>query len=144
MKTGYLILFARKTLPEAVHYREDNDFFYYTGISDPGAVLVMDCAKSSAMIFEPQQAPRTKQVYGANLLSLAEEERKKLGFETVLPLDVLDRLLAYGLMRSDSSDCGYGCHLRTRRMERVRRLVGIMRRSTRILMGTRRRGIGRR
>ncbi len=104
LKSGYLILFARKTLPEAVHYREDNDFFYYTGLSDPGAVLVMDCAKGSAMMFEPQQAPRTKQVYGANLLSLTEEERKKLGFETVLPLDVLDRLLAYGLMRSDSSD----------------------------------------
>src|SRR5215475_2921882 len=37
LKSGYLILFARKTLPEAVHYREDNDFFYYTGLSDPGA-----------------------------------------------------------------------------------------------------------
>ena len=104
LKSGYLILFARKTLPEAVHYREDNDFFYYTGLSDPGAVLVMDCAKGSTMMFEAQQAPRTKQVYGANLLSLAEEERKKLGFETVLPLDVLDRMLAYGLMRNDSSD----------------------------------------
>jgi len=54
LKTGYLILFARKTLPEAVHYREDNDFFYYTGLSDPGAVMVMDCAKGSVMIFEPQ------------------------------------------------------------------------------------------
>jgi Xaa-Pro aminopeptidase len=43
-------------------------------------------------------------VYGANLLSLAEDERKKLGFETVLPLDVLDRGLAYGLMRNESSD----------------------------------------
>jgi Xaa-Pro aminopeptidase len=104
LKTGYLILFARKTLPEAVHYREDNDFFYYTGLSDPGAVMLMDCAKGSVTIFEPQQAPRTKQVYGANLLSLAEDERKKLGFETVLPLDVLDRGLAYGLMRNESSD----------------------------------------
>jgi Xaa-Pro aminopeptidase len=94
LKTGYLILFARKVSPEAVHYREDNDFFYYTGISDPGAVLVMDVAKGTAMMFEPQQAPRTKQVYGANLLSLAEEQRKERGFEMVLPLDVLDRMLA--------------------------------------------------
>src|SRR5215467_2761028 len=81
LKSGYLILFARQTLPEAVHYREDNDFFYYTGLSDPGAVMVIDCGKGSVMIFEPQQAPRTRQVYGANLLSLSEEERKKLGFE---------------------------------------------------------------
>lgn len=97
LKTGYLILFARKTLPEAVHYREDNDFFYYTGISDPGAVLVMDLAKGTAMMFEPQQAPRTKQVYGANLLSLTEAQRKERGFEMVLPLDVLDRMLARAL-----------------------------------------------
>ena len=104
LKTGYLILFARKTLPEAVHYREDNDFFYYTGISDPGAVLAMDVAKGNATLFEPEQSSRTKQVYGANVLSLSEEERKKLGFEMVLPLGMLDRLLAYGVMRNDSSD----------------------------------------
>src|SRR5215471_19163511 len=74
LKTGYLILFARRVLPEAVHYREDNDFFYYTGISDPGAVLVMDVTKSTTMIFEPEQAGRTKQVYGPNLLSLTAEQ----------------------------------------------------------------------
>src|SRR5215472_18922853 len=84
LKTGYLILFARKVLPESVHYREDNDFFYYTGISDPGAVLVMDVTKSTTMIFEPERAGRTKQVYGPNLLSLTAEQRKKLGFETVM------------------------------------------------------------
>ena len=99
LKAGYLILFARKTLPEAVHYREDNDFFYYTGISDPGAVLVMDIAKGKTLLFEPEQSPRGKQVYGANVLSLPEEQRKKLGFETVLPLAVLDRALAGALGR---------------------------------------------
>lgn len=97
LKSGYLILFARKILPEAVHYREDNDFFYYTGISDPGAVLVMDIANGNIRLFEPQQSPRGKQVYGANVLSLPEEQRKKLGFETVLPLSVLDRGLAGAL-----------------------------------------------
>ena len=97
LKTGYLLLFARKTLPEAVHYREDNDFFYYTGISDPGAVLLMDAGKGTATMFEPQQAPRTKQVYGANLLSLTDEARKEMGFAMVLPLDTLDRTLARAL-----------------------------------------------
>ena len=66
--------------------------------------MVMDCAKGSVMIFEPQQAPRTKQVYGSEFVVAWEDERKKLGFETVLPLDVLDRGLAFGLMRNDSSD----------------------------------------
>ncbi len=97
LKTGYFILFARKSLPEAVHYREDNDFFYFTGLSDPGAVLVLDVVKGNTLIFEPEQAPRTKQVYGANLLSLPEEQRKKLGFDAVLPLGTLDRAFAWTL-----------------------------------------------
>lgn len=97
LQNGYVILFARKTLPEAVHYREDNDFFYYTGISDPGAVLIMDIAKGTVLLFEPEQSARVKQVYGGNVLSLPEGQRKQLGFETVLPLSVLDRALAGAL-----------------------------------------------
>src|ERR1700746_2043526 len=97
LKTGYLILFARKTLPEAVHYREDNDFFYFTGISAPGAVLLLDASTGNATLFEPEHSPRTKQVYGSNVLSLAADQREKLGFKTVLPLDVLDRAFAGAL-----------------------------------------------
>jgi Xaa-Pro aminopeptidase len=99
LKTGYFILFARKSLPEAVHYREDNDFFYFTGLADPGAVLVLDVVKGNTLIFEPEQAPRTRQVYGANLLSLSEDQRKKLGFDSVLPLSTLDRALAWTIGR---------------------------------------------
>ena len=97
LKTGYLILFARVILPEANHYREDNDFFYYTGLGDPGAVMVMDVAKEEVTIFEPQQSPRVKQVYGANLLSMTAEQQEKLGFKKVLPLSTLDTLLANSL-----------------------------------------------
>ena len=99
LKTGYLILFARIVLPEANHYREDNDFFYYTGLADPGAVLVMDVSSGNTMIFEPQQSPRTKQVYGANLLSMTPEQREKLGYKTVLPIGTLDALLAHFLAK---------------------------------------------
>lgn len=86
LKTGYLILFARMVLPEANHYREDNDFFYFTGLSGPGAVLVMDVAGDRTMIFEPQQSPRVKQAYGSNLLSVPAEQQEKLGYKTVIPL----------------------------------------------------------
>ena len=97
LKTGYFILFARVTLPEANHYREDNDFYYFTGISDPGAVLLMDVASGRTMIFETEQAPRTKQVYGANLLSLPQEQREKLGYPAVMPITTLDGMLAFAL-----------------------------------------------
>lgn len=97
LKTGYLILFARVVPPESNHYREDNDFFYYTGLADPGAVMLMDMTSGATIIFEPEQAPRTKQVYGANLLSLTAEQREKLGYKAVLPVSNLDGVLAFWL-----------------------------------------------
>ena len=42
LKTGYVLLFAKTQEPPADHYREDNDFYYYTGLSDLGAVMFMD------------------------------------------------------------------------------------------------------
>jgi Xaa-Pro aminopeptidase len=94
IKSGTIILFARVTLPESNHYREDNDFFYYTGLSDPGAVMVMDAGRQEAMIFEPEQSQRAKQVYGANLLAMTAEQREKLGYKDVVPISTLDSVLA--------------------------------------------------
>lgn len=92
---GWLILFARQVEPEAEHYREDNDFYYLTGIADPSAVLLVDSKSGQPILFEPAQAPRKKQVYGPNVLSLSAEEQQKLGFRTVLPLTDLDSTLDF-------------------------------------------------
>jgi Xaa-Pro aminopeptidase len=93
-KTGLTLLFARNEIPEATHYREDNDFYYFTGLQEPGAVLLIDNASGNSILFDPQQAGRTAQVYGANMLSLSKEESAKLGFAQVLPLGVLDQILS--------------------------------------------------
>ena len=95
LKTGYAILFARNELPEAAHYREDNDFYYFTGLQDPGAVMLMDNEHARVLIFEPQQVGRTAQVYGSNLLSLPKDEQKALGYPVVLPIGDLDETLSY-------------------------------------------------
>src|SRR5215831_4952076 len=92
-KTGFTLLFARNDIPEAAHYREDNDFYYYTGVQDPGAVLAINNANGDLLLFEPQQAGRTAQVYGANLLS-QPEQAKKLGFAHVMPVANLDLWLS--------------------------------------------------
>ena len=94
-KTGYTLLFARNEIAETAHYREDNDFYYYTGVQDPGAVLAIDNASGKATLFEPQQVGRTAQVYGGNLLS-QPEEAKRLGF-AVQPIGNLDLWLSYAL-----------------------------------------------
>ncbi len=101
LKTGVTVLFARNEIPEASHYREDNDFYYFTGLQDPGAVLIIDNSDASTILFEPQQSGRTAQVYGANLLSLPAAEREKLGFPKVLPVSDLDINISYQMRRSD-------------------------------------------
>src|SRR5579864_4992283 len=75
LKTGYVLLFAKTEVPAANHYREDNDFYYYTGLGDPGAVMLMDVATQRTTIFEPQQVPREVQVYGGNLLSMSKDQQ---------------------------------------------------------------------
>jgi Xaa-Pro aminopeptidase len=93
MKEGILLLFARQVPPEADHYREDNDFYYLTGVADPGAVLFLDGKTGRSVLFEPVQAGRKKQVYGSTVLSLPKEEQIKLGFPLVLPVTDLDTFL---------------------------------------------------
>ncbi len=95
LKTGYVLLFAKTQEPQAAHYREDNDFYYYTGLSDLGAVMFMNVEKQTVVIWEPQQSPREIQVYGANLLGMSKDEQKALGYPIVLPLSALDGNLAF-------------------------------------------------
>ncbi|MFY9729475.1 MAG: Xaa-Pro peptidase family protein [Candidatus Acidiferrales bacterium] len=104
LKTGYAILFARNEIPESTHYREDNDFYYFTGLQDPGAVMLMDVEKGTTAIFEPAQAGRTAQVYGPNLLSLTPADREALGYKVVLPVSDLDTALSYALARGGTPD----------------------------------------
>jgi Xaa-Pro aminopeptidase len=104
LKTGYAILFARNDIPEAAHYREDNDFFYFTGLQDPGAVMLMDVEKGVVTIYEPQQAGRTAQVYGPNLLALPAADQQSLGYKAVLPIGNLDIVLSMILGRTPSVD----------------------------------------
>src|SRR5512146_1132047 len=80
MKTGVALLFARIVDPEGTHYREDNDFYYYTGIADQGAVLAIDASNGSSILFEPEQPGRIAQVYGPNLLAMSKEQQKQSGF----------------------------------------------------------------
>ena len=95
LKTGYVVLFAKTQVPAAGHYREDNDFYYYTGLSDPGAIMFMSVASQNVTIVEPTQSPREVQVYGPNLLALSKDEQKALGYPSVQPLSSLDNTLSF-------------------------------------------------
>jgi Xaa-Pro aminopeptidase len=94
LKTGHTLLWARITEPEAAVYREDNDFYYFTGLQDQGAVLLINNENGEAQLFEPVQPPRTKQVYGPNFFGLSQADQKPFGFTQVLPLGDLDGVIS--------------------------------------------------
>jgi len=101
--SGYILLFARNEIPEATHYREDNDFYYFTGLQDPGAVLFVEIKTGATTLFEPAQAPRTAQVYGPNLLSLPADAQQPFGYARILPVTDLDSFLSSALQSDPGS-----------------------------------------
>ena len=78
-------MFARQVAPDADHYREDNDFYYLTGMADPGAVLVdLDGKTGRTVLFEPVQAPQTRSRYTvANVLSLLQRRTDQAGLPSL-------------------------------------------------------------
>jgi len=103
-KQGIIILFARTQEPESNHYREDNDFFYYTGLREPGAAMLMDAASGRTTIFQPAHTEREIQVLGKTILAMSPAEREAVGFPNVLPTTDLDNILSrlfYGTAEPD-------------------------------------------
>lgn len=94
LKGEMAILFARMVDPEGTHYREDNDFYYYTGIADEGAVLLIVDEAGTAILFEPQIPPRVAKYYGWNLLALPKEQQEQYGFAQVVPIENLNATLS--------------------------------------------------
>src|SRR5262249_37162851 len=78
--------------------------YYFTGLQDPGAVLLMDIKAGTSMLFEPVQAPRTAQVYGPNLLSATKEVQDSLGFSRVLSVSDIDLVLSSMLQGEGAPD----------------------------------------
>jgi Xaa-Pro aminopeptidase len=65
---------------------------------------LIDNQTGATTIFEPVQQSRVKQVYGPNLLGMDEARRAALGYQTVMPVDDLDLVLARSLGRTNPPD----------------------------------------
>ena len=73
--------------PQDSDYREDNDFFYLTGLEAPGGWLVLigrKDAPDSAMLYLPEREPGPEQWSGPNL-GPGTEARRLTGIEDVRP-----------------------------------------------------------
>lgn len=89
-----LVLLVGKTLPASPgRFRQDNDFYYFTGSHDLNAVLVMDASTAEAHLFVPAANASELRSEGPNLLS-DPQAATTWGFASVQPLDMVAEFLA--------------------------------------------------
>jgi len=90
---GMVILFGECMPQPGAHFRQDNDFYYFTGLEDPGSILVMIPHSKASFLFLPRQTQREERMEGSNLLKNdhAGEER---GLNQIYPVTYLDEFIA--------------------------------------------------
>ena len=98
VKDGAVVLFGDAAAPAGSHIRQDNDFFYFAGNEDLGAILVLVPSTRAATLFLPQQTAREEMVDGPNLLK-DPEGKTRSGFTDIFPSSYLDEFLARNLAR---------------------------------------------
>ena len=93
VREGMIVLFGESMPQAGAHFRQDNDFFYFTGVEDLGAVLILNAKTKDAHLFLPRQTPREAMVSGANLLA-DDKAKEKLGLANVFEVSYLDEFIA--------------------------------------------------
>ena len=94
VKDGAIILFGDASVPAGTHFRQDNDFFYFTGNEDlGGALVIVPFMRAGAYLFLPQRSAREIQYDGPGLLE-DPAAKAKAGFTDVLAVGDLDEFLA--------------------------------------------------
>ncbi|MCR4396307.1 MAG: aminopeptidase P N-terminal domain-containing protein, partial [Candidatus Saccharicenans sp.] len=97
---GVIILFASPGQTGAGHFRQDNDFYYFTGLEDANAVLVMIPSTGDSFLFVPQKTEREKMMEGGNSLD-DPGAREILKLRNIYPVSYLDEFLARLAGRQD-------------------------------------------
>ena len=90
---GTVVLFGRTAPQAGIRFRQDNDFYYFTGNEDLNAAMVLEAGTGAATLYLPPQTAREIRALGKNWLS-DPERGKPWGFEAIRPLGELPGVLA--------------------------------------------------
>jgi Xaa-Pro aminopeptidase len=74
---GLIILFAAADQPPTSRFRQDNDFYYFTGCDDMNAILLMIPETFKTALFLPRQTKREMMIVGQNLLEDPDAPKKR-------------------------------------------------------------------
>jgi Xaa-Pro aminopeptidase len=128
---GTVILFGRTEPQAGIRFRQDNDFYYFTGNEDLNAAMVLNAGTGAATLYLPPQTASEIRALGKNWLT-DPELGKPWGFAAIRPLDELPVVLArvagsaepllwLRLQSGDESDISRGEHA----TDLARRLVNV-------------------
>lgn len=99
---GLIILFGEVGSLPGHHFRQNNDFYYFTGVEDPGAALIMTPKTGESYLFLPRQTPREEMMEGANLL-LNPQAKETMGFKEIFEVGFFDEFIARNASRFDET-----------------------------------------
>lgn len=83
IKKGAVVLFGAFE-QERIPFRQESSFYYFTGVTEPGAVAVFNVDGKSILYVPDHGATRGAWVH--NAIELTPENAKKLGFDEIRPL----------------------------------------------------------
>jgi len=98
LDAGLIVLFGDCMPTPGGHFRQDNDFYYFTGIEDTGAIVIMAPKTKESFLFLPRQTSREMMFEGKNLLK-DEEAKQKTGFTDIYPVSYFDEFIARNARR---------------------------------------------
>lgn len=93
LEDGMIVLFGDCMPAPGGHFRQDNDFYYFSGIEDTGAIIVMAPKTKETFLFLPRQTPREMMMDGKNLLE-EKGSGKNTGFTEIYPVTYFDEFIA--------------------------------------------------
>ena len=76
IEEGMIVLFGECLPQPGAHFRQDNDFFYFSGREDKNAVILMAPRTKETFYFLPRQTPREEKIEGPNLLKDSEAKKR--------------------------------------------------------------------
>jgi Xaa-Pro aminopeptidase len=89
---GTILLFGKTEAPAGIRFRQDNDFFYFTGNEDINAALVINAATGESTLYLPHQSAGDIRALGKNWLE-NPEAGKAAGFPSVRSITELPTVL---------------------------------------------------
>ena len=92
---GIAVVYGEEEGPAPVKFRQAPDFYYLTGIEDPGAIAVFNGMTKKTTVFAYPRSPQKIAFEGPGLLEM-KDAKETYGIDNIVPLDQLTISLMFG------------------------------------------------